>query len=66
LEDIGIRIDGVKPSAVIVMGEVVRLRHESVSKTTTVGALYERPGRSQTAPTALDLAIGNFVLGDTK
>ena len=66
LEDIGTRTDGVKPPAVIVMGEVVHLRRESISKTTTVGALYERPGRPQTAPTALDLAIGNFVLGDTK
>jgi uroporphyrin-III C-methyltransferase len=33
LEDIGTRVDGMKPPAVIVMGEVVGLRHESVGQT---------------------------------
>src|SRR5262249_24501339 len=32
LEDMGTRVDGMKPPAVIVMGDVVGLRHESVGR----------------------------------
>lgn len=51
LENISNCIDGVKPPAVIVMGDVVRARHKNANKT---------------AVEALELAIGNFVLGETK